>query len=131
MILCLILLDFQSYTDALQPNTSCTIYGSHETQTPSPGVSSTQNSKLANSTSTKSPSTFIFPPTLLLLPIEMPREHLVEKLLAVALDHVSMARDDRVKVPLVNRLHAVVEAGTVLGDQVPCHPPHPSCVSLW
>lgn len=61
----------------------------------------------------------------------MPLKHLAEYFLAVALDNISMARDDGVKVPLVHQLNTVVVAVSILAREVPVEALHPLCVTVW
>ena len=61
----------------------------------------------------------------LLLPLQMPLKRLVKDLLRIPLQHISMTRDEGVKVPAVDELDAVVEAGAVLGDHIPVEALHP------
>jgi hypothetical protein len=59
-------------------------------------------------------------PTIhLFVTLEVPIEHLHEDFLPIAFQHISMARNHGVKIPLSDLSHAIVEAVTVLGEQIP------------
>merc|ERR1711988_904511 len=65
----------------------------------------------------------------LVLPLNMPLKRLLEDLLCVAFEDITVAGDQIHKVPLGNGPDALVEARPILGEHKPVEPLHPLVVT--
>lgn len=63
---------------------------------------------------------------LRILPIQVPCHHIAEYPLGTSLDSITMARNQAIKVPLINPSHGLIERRPILfGENIPCKPSMP------
>lgn len=60
----------------------------------------------------------------------MPFKHLLEDALSASLNHITVARDDAVKIPLLDPCHTLVEGRSVTrAECIPDEPLLPDCIA--
>lgn len=63
---------------------------------------------------------------LRILLLQVPCHHIAEYPLGTSLDSITMARNQTIKVPLINPSHGLIERGPILfGENIPCKPSVP------